>query len=250
MKKIAILATIILTVVSITKSYGQDTLKASNRNFLTELNVNLFQGQISLNSAINQIKLRYMTSDYSAYRMGITIDSKRFADNDESVYGTNPTKDKETKTSTLLAVSFGKEKHFAGSKRLSPYIGFELTLGYKWSKHEIETTSGTTTYDGAWRESQYVQYNNGYNTGYYSISSFAERGYFSYGLNIVTGFDFYVAKHLFIGYEIEFGYNHKDYTKIDITSTSGSTSDPTDYSSKESSFGARVINGIRIGYVF
>ena len=247
MKRIAILTTIFFTVVSIYKSYGQDTLKATNGNFLTELNVNLFQSQITFNNAINQIKFRYMTSDQTAFRMGITIDSKHLVDNNESVYGTNPTKDNETRTSTLLAVSLGYEKHFAGSKRLSPYIGFEVTLGYKWAKQEIETSSGTTTIDGGWQQTQSVQNQNGYYTYY---STFSDKGYFAYGINIVSGFDFYVAKHLFIGYEMAFGYNHKSYTKIDITSSSGSNSNPVDYTSKESSFGPKILNGIRVGYVF
>jgi hypothetical protein len=150
----------------------------------------------------------------------------------------------------MIGINIGFEKHLPGTKRLSPYIGAELTAGYKWSKDVMETSDLTTTIKGAWQQYQYVQTTNG---DYYTTINNGERGYISYGLNLVTGFDFYMAKHLFIGYEMEFGFIKQNYSNIDITysgSTSSSTTPSPDYNDKEFSFGPRIINGIRIGFVF
>jgi len=250
MKRIAITFTFFLTFLISQNGYGQDTLKATYGNFSTELNVNLFQGQLTLNNALNQIKFRYMLPNSYAIRLGFTADSRKVVNNAENVYGTNPTKNNETMTTTMIGINFGFEKHFAGTKRLSPYIGGELAIGYKWSKDVDETSTLTTTIKGAWQEYQIIQTSN----GSYSYTSYSgERGFFSYGLNFVTGFDFYIAKHLFIGYEMEFGFTQKNYSNIDITysgSSSPTNSPSTDYDDREFSFGPKIINGIRIGYVF
>ena len=244
-------------------SFGQDTLKATFRNCLTELNVNLFQGQLSLNNALNQVKFRYMYSPSAALRIGFIVNSKKVVNASDQVYGTYPTKSNETGTSSMIGINFGLEKHFSGTKRLSPYIGGEITVGYKWSKYVDESTSNTntgtntitTTTNGAWPESQTVQLSNGSNYIYSAYTG--ERGFVSYGLNFITGFDFYMAKHLFIGYEVEFGFTNKKYSTVDVTSiqtnasTNNSNSDPyPNIDNKEFSFGPSIINGIRIGYVF
>jgi hypothetical protein len=248
MKKSIIVFTLFWAFIAIPKSYGQDSIKANYRDFLTELNVNLFQGELSLSNALKQVKFRYMYTQNSALRLGIIVDTKKLVDDAENVYGTNPYKNKDTRTSTLIGLNFGLEKHFPGTKRLSPYIGGELSLGYKWSKEEYETNGLKTTIKGAWQQYQTVQNSNG---SYTYQTSTGERGFFSYGLNFVTGFDFYMAKHLFIGYELEFGLTNKKYSDIDISySGSSSTSSSTNYDSREFSLGPRIINGIRIGYVF
>lgn len=242
MKRIAIIAILVMFSVFST-SYGQDSIKAAHRNFLTELNVNLFQGQLSLNNALNQVKFRYFTSDRSALRIGFTVDAKKLVDDASNVYGTNPTNYSDTRTSTLIGINFGIEHHFRGTKRLSPYIGGELTFGIKSSKHVKENSGLTTTIKGAWQTTEY--YSSGYSYSAYT----AERAFVSYGLNMIMGFDFYVARKLFIGYEMQFGFTRKSFSDLEITG-SGSTSTTPDYDSSEFSFGPRIINGIRVGYVF
>ncbi len=231
-------------------SYGQDSIKAMHRNVLTELNVNLFQGQLSLNNAINQIKFRYMLSDVYAIRLGITAESEQQTNNSDLNYGTNPSMDNETGKSYAIGINLGLEKHFKGTKRLSPYIGGEIAFGFRWSNYVINNEDLTTTISGAWQQTQNLQNVNGY---YYTITTNSERGYFSIGLNLVTGFDFYVAKHLFIGYEFEFGFTEINYSNINYTysgiNSSNYSTQPT-LSTQTFSFGPNLINGIRVGYVF
>lgn len=248
MKKITLIYLLIQTMFTATL-FGQDTLKAVHNKWLTELNVNLFQGQITLNNAINQVKVRYMLSNNQALRIGFIFSSNKKTDDSEQVYGTSPYKENEDLSTSFLGINAGFEKHFTGTKRLTPYIGAELSIGKKWSKSEIETNTLKTTIDGAWRQVQYYSSGNYY---YYS-TTYSERAYFSYGLNIVTGFDFYMAKNLFVGYEVMFGYQHIKYDNVDVTYSGTDSSNQTaapNYKSKESSFGPKVLNGIRIGYVF
>lgn len=247
MKRIAITAVILVIFSTFSKSYGQDSIKAIQRNFLTELNVNLFQGQLSLNNALNQVKFRYFTSDNKALRIGFTVDAKKLTDDIENVYGTNPTKISNTRSSVLIGVNIGVEHHFTGTKRLSPYLGGELTFGYKTSKHVRETGNNKTTIEGAWQTTES-------SSGYSYTSYNSERGFVSYGLNVVTGFDFYVARKFYIGYEMQFGFINKVYSDIDVTYSGDPNNAPgssyPNIDAKEFSFGPRIINGIRVGYVF
>ncbi|HEX2933987.1 MAG TPA: hypothetical protein VHO72_01420 [Bacteroidales bacterium] len=245
MKRIAIIAVILFIFSAFSVSYGQDSIKATHRNFLTELNVNLFQGQLSLSNALNQVKFRYFTSDNSALRIGFTVDAKSLVDDAKNVYGTNPTNSSDKRTSTLIGINLGFEHHFRGTKRLSPYIGGEFTFGIKSAKHVKESNGVKTTIKGAWQSTEY--YNSGYSYSAYNT----ERAFVSYGLNMITGFDFYVARNFFIGYEMQFGFTNKSYSDLEVTSTGGSQgSTYPDYDSSEFSFGPRIINGIRVGYVF
>ena len=152
MKKSAIVFTMFLAFIVVSKSYGQDSIKANYRDFLTELNVNLFQGELSLSNALKEVKGRYMFEKDKALRGGLIIDSKR-----ETGEELTMSKKKYTRTSTLIGFSVGIEKHFPGTKRLSPYIGCDLFVANKWTK-EKDTFYGSTaaTINGAWEETQIV----------------------------------------------------------------------------------------------
>ncbi|MDP4210697.1 MAG: hypothetical protein Q8928_17955 [Bacteroidota bacterium] len=240
MKKSAIVFTMFLAFIVVSKSYGQDSIKANYRDFLTELNVNLFQGELSLSNALKEVKGRYMFEKDKALRGGLIIDSKR-----ETGEELTMSKKKYTRTSTLIGFSVGIEKHFPGTKRLSPYIGCDLFVANKWTK-EKDTFYGSTaaTINGAWEETQIVSTTGMLST---TTTTYAERGYFSWGVNFISGFDFYIAKHLFVGYEVEFGLTGKQYSKIEESGSYKNTISPE---SNEFSIGPRIVNGIRIGYVF
>ena len=250
MKKKPAILIVMFVLFIMPKSFGQDTLKAVYHEFSTELNVNLFQGQLTFNNALNQIKVRYMLSDDYALRLGVTAESEHVVNNQDLVYGTNPIMDNEKGSSTAIGLNFGIEKHFKGTKRLSPYIGAELALGYRWTSYEIDQQDLTTNISGSWEQITLVQQSNGY---YSEDVSYPNRGYFSFGLNLVTGFDYYFAKHMFIGYEFEFGFTQQNYTDINVTysgSDSQNQSPSPTVSTKNFSFGPSIINGIRIGYIF
>jgi hypothetical protein len=146
-------------------------------------------------------------------------------------------------------VNIGQEKHFAGTRRLSPYIGFEGSAGFKMSGATLKSDDGERKIKGAWETTEIIFYDTDYGYGYYSSTTYTERGFWSVGLNAITGIDFYVARDFYVGCEVSFGLNYINYTKIDIEDDDNSNTYPVvDDSSWK--FGPSLLNGIRIGYVF
>jgi hypothetical protein len=245
------LRAIAMSLLVICNAYGQDSIKVHHELFykptydkLTlELNINPFTGELSLNNFLNQIKLRYFTASDFAIRVGFNVDMTKKDITTTNPYGTNPYTLEENKKTSLLGLNAGIEKHFAGTRRLSPYVGLELAVAFKSSSHVINDGSTETTIDNAWRTVALV--NNSFVYGY------EEKAYFQYGANLIAGFDFYVARHFFMGYEISYRFYNKEYNGVEIT-TVGTPfpQDNPDSNETEFSVGPNLLNGIRIGYVF
>jgi outer membrane protein W len=200
-------------------------IKPTSGEITMEANVNLFGGDISLSNSLNQIRGRYFFSDNMAFRLGTNI---RYQSN-------NPTLDVETSTFEF-SLAPGIEKHFAGTNRLSPYIGADLLFGLKTSHYEDKDPGGSLKnfeIDGSWLDGN-------------------ERGNFLIGLAGVAGCDFYVAKHLYFGYELGLELSSVKYSEVETTTTFSSGSVETEKfdSNSNFNFGPRVRNGIRVGFVF
>ena len=238
---------------SLKSTHGEDYFRPTKNNLTTELNINPFKGELSLNNALNQIKVRYFTADLFALRLGFIVNSKKVVENNISPYGTNPTTIDETKKTSAIGLNFGIEKHFKGTRRLAPYIGGELMIAFKSSSHEIENGDYKTKITGAWRTTlSYYNTGNGINVVYGN----EERGYTKVGINAVAGFDFYLAKHFYFGYELVFGAVSTKFKNIDVINTYSQNSGPPSAgngnteSAKDFSFGPNLVNGIRLGFVF
>jgi hypothetical protein len=238
----------VLLASSITM-HAQDSLKVSAHGITTELNVNPFQGQLSLNNALNQIKVRYFIENQWALRLGIIGNSKKENHNVNNPYGNNPYTFDQTRTSSTMGLNFGFERHFKGTSRLSPYVGGELTLTSKSARQKETQNKTTVTTKNAWVDYTY-QYNN---NGYYAIPSYSEWAYTSYGINAIAGFDYYFAKHFYFGYEFTLAYARLKYKPMSMTASGPSNpTAPNTETVKQSgsSFGPQLINGIRLGFVF
>jgi hypothetical protein len=228
---------------------AQDTLKAPVNSWATELSFNPFDGTLSLNNANAQIKLRRFLSNNRALRLAFTVGYMQDNSKLKSTYGLNPVDANAQRHSFLFAVNVGEEKHFNGSRRLSPYIGWEIGTGIKSSNQVTRSGSNSVTVKGAWEEVN-TYYNGQY---YYTSTSYVERGFWSLDATMIAGFDFYMAKGFYLGYEFNFGLNYIRYSKIEITETTDlpnfNTNIP-DQNDESWKFGPKVVNGIRVGYVF
>lgn len=220
------------------------SLKPKAKSFTTELNVNPFNGQVSLNNSLNQIKFRYFTSPSVAVRLGFNITTKDSINNMANPYGVNSSFSNNERKSTTIGVNLGIEKHFAGTKRLSPYIGVDLSIINKSSSQNISDNQSTTTVTNAW---YYTYYSN--NTVFTQLQ---ENGFTRYGVNLFTGFDFYIAKHFFIGYEFDYGISKTNWKNVTIITTpsTNNTSTPTSTTNSMVTIGPSLMNGIRLGYSF
>ncbi|KAA9340307.1 hypothetical protein [Adhaeribacter soli] len=191
-----------------------------------EANVSLLNGGVSLSNSLNQLRGRYFLSDNMAVRLGVNISYNSDA----------PRPDVESRT-IEFSLAPGIEKHFAGTNRLSPYVGADLLFGIKNVHFEDENDRGggidRIEIDG-------------------SIDNGNNRGFFLIGLAGVAGCDFYVARHLYFGYELGLELSSTKLSEVETTTTYNNGSSITIKTPDESNFnfGPRVRNGIRVGFVF
>ncbi|NVO20162.1 MAG: hypothetical protein HXX13_10700 [Bacteroidetes bacterium] len=214
----------------------------------TELNFNPFNGSLSLNNASGQIKVRKFLSDKLALRAAIAIGYKSGNDKEKQSYGTSPYETTIKKNSLLTALNLGMEKHFNVGNRLSPYLGFELGFGLKKSKEEFGYNDTKKTIKGGWQTTSLI-----YNGQYYTSQvNYEERGFISQSGSILTGFDYYMDDHFYVGYEFGFGYEFIKYSKLQATVDENfpNNSALPDLDSKTWEIGPQLLNGIRIGYNF
>ena len=200
-------------------------LKAASGEITLEANVNLLGGSVNLSNALQQVKGRYFLSDDMVLRLGANL---RYSQD-------SPTPNTE-QTAVEVSIAPGIEKHFAGTNRLSPYVGAELLMGFRSANSETELSSGgNVKVKGSW-----------------SATNNMNRGYFMVGLAGIGGFDFYVARHLFVGYELSLELTNRSFSEIETTTTSSSGMVTTDTVSGNNAlaFGPNVRNGIRVGFVF
>lgn len=249
----------LVLIIGLTYCHAQDSLKLRMGKFATELNINLLEGKISLNNSINQIKIRYFLSDYKSLRFGFKVDYLKDYSNEENTYDVTPSKSEVTKNKFGVSVNFGYEKHFKGTERLSPYIGFDLSFADSWLKHEDKTDEYTDTYKQVWFTRECVQI---YEPPYYTTRCYYvvnDRASIKVGCDFITGFDFFISKNLFIGYEFNYGIKFTDYKEAEYErelryattpESDGTNLVPDENDAKEFSFQPSLVNGIRLGYVF
>ena len=171
----------------------------------------------------NDVRLRKFVTDNKAYRLGGTFGFISESPN----FNLN------------LSLASGIEKHFKGTKRLSPYIGGELSILGSFSSSSIKDigTKVTTKNSG-------------------SFSDGSNRSMFGFGLNALVGTDFYVSKHLYLGIEAGYGIIFNKILKnvhtviVDGGVTTTTTIDGANKFSLGTNLGTNLNGGIRLGFVF
>lgn len=219
-------------------------LKPSAKTFATELNFNPFKGNLSLNNSLNQVKFRYFVKEDLALRLGVNINQKDSVINSGNPYGTQSTYFENERKSTTLGINLGIEKHFKGTRRLSPYIGGEISLSNRSASQDMTNGNVNTSVKNGWIELIYQNQQLYY-------TAIVENAYNRFGINAFAGFDFYMAKNFFFGYEFNLGYAKTNYKTSEVIVTGQNNNSPLNTSKNSSStFGTFLVNGIRIGYAF
>jgi hypothetical protein len=170
--------------------------------------------------SLNQLRGRYFLNPTTALRASFALNSS------------TDTNDDETRSTTLVSLSPGIEKHFAGTDRLSPYVGAELRLSKYFASYE----SDFVEVDGAWGWND----NGGFVNG---------RNYFGLGLGVVAGADYYFAKHVYLGVEFGYGLSYNTYGDVEVN-PSNSNSYTIDHDQSSWNLGSSVNGGLRLGFVF
>ncbi len=141
--------------------------------------------------SITNIRYRRFLTPTTALRLGVGLSLA--SSSAEEVLPSNVTPGtnitgQRSKTSTFgWNIKPGYEMHFAGTKRLSPYIGGELDLASQTSK---AVSHGLTATDAVTET---------------TVKNAGKTGFFRLGVNALAGFDFYISTHLYLGAEMGFG---------------------------------------------
>lgn len=188
------------------------------------------------------IKYRHFGSATSAMRLGVFVgfDNKSTITQDEN----SVSKDLELKkkeSNITIAVQPGIEKHMTGTDRLSPYMGGYVDLSFT-TKNKKE-------------ESQLTLASGNNEIGYSQTKS----GSLGLGLNLVAGFDYYLAKSLYFGTELGFGLattmpmkNKTEDVVLndDMTGTKTVSGDGKKNNTSSFQIGPNVVGQLRLGWLF
>lgn len=176
--------------------------------------------------SINNLRFRYFMSSDMALRVGFSVAS---SSNTTINSGNVNSVELESKTSNFgLAINPGIEKHFAGTDRLSPYVGAELNFAMNSTTQTAEQLNAT--FDGVAGESE------------------VKDGSTTFGLNLLIGADWYFSKHIYMGTEVGFGFASTSNADTESSPVTG----PTVSTPNGSSFnlGPNFNSAIRLGFLF
>ena len=149
------------------------TFKAGSERFGAEAGLSLGNG-FSLNGG--NLNFNYTLSDEWMVRLGFGVTVDKTASKDEDG-------NKAHNTESSFNVKPGIIYSFSGTDRLEPYVGLELVFGLDSSCEYSNVKQDGATYE---RENK------------------TRNSHF--GANAVTGFNFYVAKDLYVGAEVGLGF--------------------------------------------
>jgi len=205
------------------------------------LEVNFDPGQIFGSDTHEQfglfngsIKLRYFHTELSAYRMNINLAfSKAISITQQEDGALLELKDKYSAFS--VNIQPGYEKHFSASKRLSPYIGAQLLMGYSSSGLVRENQDGNTIYVEKWKND----------------INMPQRGAYAVGAGIFAGVDYYFVRKLYLGLELAYGLQ---YTKLLKSIYTSEENPDNNYERKNGSFfgvsPSLATGNLRLGWSF
>lgn len=192
------------------------SMKPQGKDFTVEVNFAPFS---SSPVSISYLRFRTFTSEKGAVRLGFSVGAENGS----------PSEDQTAKTFELN-LRPGYEWHFAGTDRLSPYVGLELDFAKKSSEFESDEDGNEFTIDGAWLGGE-------------------ERGFTRIGANFIIGADVYIIKRLYLGTEIGFGFERVKSSNIEIEIVGASDPD-TDKGGTTFQIGPNFNSSIRLGFVF
>lgn len=242
---------------------GSVTTEVGLTGGLNTTSYNLDNGTLG---AAPMLRFRYFLKEDLGLRLGFSAFRNASESTPTSTLVTSPTPTAPTPNPTSTTtfnrqssfdVNIGVEKHFAGSDRLSTYAGADLVFGTSGNNFEItgspsgdntkiKNANGQIVFPAAPGDAPGIPINS-------TPTLFAET-YF--GLRLVTGADYYIAKKLYLGVEVGLAFlsvNQKDSvtstqkTNAGIVSTSELTRTPD---SSGFQFSPRLTGGVRLGYQF
>ncbi len=157
---------------------------------------------------INGIRFRMFNSESSAIRVGFNLSGDKKTDvwSQPGEIGTVTIPELyATNSSFGFSLRPGYEKHFAGTDRLSPYVGAEFLFAMTSTTETEEHHSGNSeaTFDDPANWSTWTTERND--------------GTITFGLNALAGADYYFADNFYLGVEIGLGFQRVSQSDVEVT---------------------------------
>jgi hypothetical protein len=192
----------------------------------TEVNLNLTTGNTT-DLIGGGLSFRYFLNETGALTLGFGI----LSDKSEETFTENPDGTGSTGTQTISTSTIvfrpGYQKHFAGSDKVSPYIGVELPIALNSEKEEWSNFDGTAYADG--------------------ISAEVTGGSTSFCLNLVGGADYWFTDGMYVGVQVAWGYSSTKQKDTEVTFDGDTTTTP---GGKSGGLSAGTTGGLRFGFKF
>ena len=218
----------LLTLVVMAFAMVSFAQKPAEGTLITEVNMNI--ANFSSNFELPNLRFRYFIAEDLVGRVDLGVQSgSSTQDVYENADGTGGTGTIENKASGF-GIGLGIEKHFAGTNRLSPYVG--LGLGFM-------SGSNSSTNTDAVSANNYQQ----------DFSSTMERSNSMFSVAAILGADYWFAGNFYLGTEIGLGFssNTVGETTMEVTS-GGNTNKTVQAGSKSTSFGEFITPSFRLGF--
>ncbi|GAB4396403.1 MAG: hypothetical protein OHK0053_10410 [Microscillaceae bacterium] len=172
--------------------------------------------------SIENLRMRYFIDYDMPLRFGVILD-----------FQNNKPADDISLNAVRAGVKAGLEFHFEGTKRLSPYWGFELMFasqGYTATDDalDIEITGAAIDPLGS--------------------PDLNQVGFLEYGATLLLGFDLYLAKNFYMGAEL--GLSGIGRSFKDVEQTDAGTTTVLFEGGNQFRLNINALNLIRVGYAF
>jgi hypothetical protein len=207
-----------------------------------EVELSFQTGTSPISVSTPYLKGRYFLQDDLALRIKLNVGSSStsqdFTNSDTSSAVTTGTWETSSSSFTIGA---GIEKHFAGTERLSPYIGAEIMF-----------TSGSSDETGSNAGPDFSG-NPGFDEG--RVYSRDNGSSSTFGVGIFGGADYYFINNVYLGVEVGWAFSstsNGDVKVSDVTTVGGNTTTIqfTSPGGSSSSLGVNTNSGIRLGFIF
>lgn len=236
MKKLMTIVGLSVCTLAANAHEDYDFLKPHAGNLTAELGLTGGLGNtgLNLNNNAGMLRFRYFVAEDWAIRLGVNITNDVSKMN---AYGVGVDAGKEgwvKQRNTTVLFNIGAEKHFMGTRRLSPYVAADFIIGNKSTHANGENaTSGGTYLNNYAFESESMN-----NT--------------TVGFRAVVGADYYIAKNVYLGVEAGLGYTTTKLGETEMTQTLNNVTTTTTNKSagKTAQFTPGLVTGVRIGFAF
>ena len=248
-KRIAV-ALLILSLIGLA-TFAQDAqkeefVKFQDRDWGVSFNVTGIINDISVNTFedVNSnpaLQFKKFIKPNLALRVGFGLTSYNIKNETVDSLNTSKISVDSTYKRTDFFIQPGIEYHFSGTKRLDPFIGGALTIGTV-GKEKMEVNEVTSD-----------------TTGSASVSTnYDMPGGFTFGVNAIIGFNYFIAPKLSLGAEYQWGFLSQrvggDYSIVTIDDPiSGATSTSREVGSNRTTDNGFRMNstlGVTLTYFF